>query len=286
MREDLWSTVKDSKPETKDITAAWTRKDEKARSMIGLALDDGQLGHVMEAKCANEMWEILKGVHERGSLSNKIHVLRRLCSMRLDENGNMSDHLVAASELVHRLSRMKEPLKEHLVVAILLSSLPESYNPLVTALEGRPEEDLKLEYVKGKLLDEWRRKTENQMPENALEKVMKSTGCTKHMTNSTASLGWWNPCNEEVLLADGKRLKTRGSGQGRITGVGLAGEKVELKLKELLYVPGLSRNVLSVSRITDEGYGVQFGPLDCRIMDGDKVIAVGKRSGGLYYLSQ
>lgn len=118
------------------------------------------------------------------------------------------------------------------------------------------------------------------------EKWILDTGCTKHMTNSTASLGWWNPCNEEVLLADGKRLKTRGSGQGRITGVGLAGEKVELKLKELLYVPGLSRNVLSVSRITDEGYGVQFGPLDCRIMDGDKVIAVGKRSGGLYYLSQ
>lgn len=80
--------------------------------------------------------------------------------MRMNEDGSMSDHLVEASELVHRLTRMGEPLKEHLVVAIMLSSLPESYGPLVTALEGRPEEDLTLDYVKGKLLDEWKRKCE------------------------------------------------------------------------------------------------------------------------------
>lgn len=110
--------------------------------MIGLALEDTQLTHIMDAVSAYQMWEKLKGYHERGSLSNKIHVLRRLCSMRLDERGNISDHLMQTTELINRLTRMVEPLKEHLVVAILLSSLPESYNPLVTALEGRLEEDL------------------------------------------------------------------------------------------------------------------------------------------------
>lgn len=175
MREDLWLTVKDPKPTATDITSAWTRKDEKARAMIGLALEDSQLTHIMYAVSANQMWEKLKGYHERGSLSNKIHVLRRLCSMRLDERGNMSDHLMQTTELVHRLTRMEEPLKEHLVVAILLSSLLESYNPLVTALEGRPEEDLQLEYVKGKLMDEWRRRREGRNQENVEEQVMKST---------------------------------------------------------------------------------------------------------------
>lgn len=370
MREDLWTTVKEVKPEKKDITSAWTRKDEKARWMIGLSLEDDQLGHIMDAETANEMWETLKGVHERGSLSNKIHTLRKLCSMRLDEDGNLSEHLMKASELVHRLTRMGESLKEHLVVAILLSSLPGSYDPLVTALEGRPEEDLKVDYVKGKLLDEWRRKNECRNKESVEDKAMKTTvhaesrrnfvrtcyycgreghlqrscpvlleetkcsmlkreqgklvkhptpessgessgsgrgvcftvttgssvaitekwildtGCTKHMTNSTASFGWWNPCAEDVSLADGKIVKARGSGKGRITGVGLDGDQVEIKLKELLYVPGMSGNVLSVSRITDEGLTVVFGPRDCRIMDGSRVIAVGEKSGGLYYLKQ
>lgn len=366
MKEDLWMTVKDPKPEQADITSAWTRRDEKARAVIGLALDDSQLIHVMEAATAKDMWEKLKSYHERGSLSNKIHVLRKLCSMRLEENGSMSNHLMEASELVHRLARIGESLKEHLVVAILLSSLPESYSPLVTALEGRPEEDLKVDYVKGKLLDEWRRKTESRAQassqENIHENAMKSTaqfgnrrscvracyycgrgghfrrncpvlleetkasmrqqeqakstsvepaddggdrqvcfamttesdvpsqkwiidtGCTKHITNSISNLGWWNPCSEDVILADGKTVKAKGHGEGRIVGVRKDGGRIDVTLKDVLYVPELSKNVLSVSQITEDGYSVVFGRMSCQVMDGDTVLAVGEKSGGLYYL--
>lgn len=367
MKEDLWSVVQDAKPV--DVTSAWTRRDEKARAVIGLALEDSQLSHIMEVTNAKEMWEKLRGYHERGSLSNKIHVLRRLCSMRLDEDGNMSDHLVEVSQLVHRLARMNESLKEHLVVAILLSSLPESYSPLVTALEGRPEEDLKLDYVKGKLLDEWRRKNEGHIHES--EKVMKSvvqvedrrrivrvcyhcrqqghfqrncpilleetreeiratmkkqdkarsmtmldpdpgsgssqevcfttatggdippdggwildTGCTKHMTGVVRNFSSRVSCKEKVLLADGRTVNARGSGKTRIVGRGAEGESVDIMMKEVLYVPGLTGSVLSVSRITEQGYAVVFGAKDCRIMDGSSVIAVGENRCGLYYLKQ
>lgn len=44
---------------------------------------------------------------------------------------------------------------------MILSSLPESYNGLITALGSRPEVGLKLEFFKGKLIDEWRRRVEN-----------------------------------------------------------------------------------------------------------------------------
>lgn len=49
---------------------------------------------------------------------------------------------------------MGEILKEHWVVAMLLSSLPKLYNSFITALKNRPECDLTLEYAKGKLYDE------------------------------------------------------------------------------------------------------------------------------------
>lgn len=118
------------------------------------------------------------------------------------------------------------------------------------------------------------------------EKWIIDTGCTKHMTNSVASFGWWNPCAKEMSLADGKTVKVRGRGQGRIIGVGLDGRAIEVKLKDLQFVPGLSTNVLSVSRITDQGLCVQFGPKECRILDGSEVIAIGEKSGGSYYLKQ
>lgn len=44
---------------------------------------------------------------------------------------------------------------------MLLVSLPESYSGLITALEGRQEADLTVEYVTGKMLDEYQRRAEN-----------------------------------------------------------------------------------------------------------------------------
>ena len=58
----------------------------------------------------------------------------------------------------------------------MLSSLPDSYGTLITALETRPEEDLTKELVKNKLLEEYSRRMESSMvPPTATEqKAMKA----------------------------------------------------------------------------------------------------------------
>lgn len=48
-------------------------------------------------------------------------------------------------------------LKDKLIIAMLLSSLPESYSTLVTALETRSEDKLTFQLVKGKLTDKDKR---------------------------------------------------------------------------------------------------------------------------------
>ena len=75
----------------------------------------------------------------------------------------MSDHLNEVTALTNRLTAMGEELKEHLVVAMLFSSVSESYGSLGTSLESRPQGNLILEFVNGKLLDEWRHQEERQV---------------------------------------------------------------------------------------------------------------------------
>lgn len=365
VKEGLWTVV--NEPEPENVTASWTTKDASARATIGLALDDSQLSHVMGASSANDMWMKLKGHHERGSLTNKIHVLRKLCSVRLSEGGNMSNHLAEISGLVHRLHGMGEKLAEHWIVAILLSSLPTSYNPLITALEGHPEADLKTEYVKGKLLDEWRRRCENEEDneERALKTAMRQTtissndgryakfecyycheeghfrrdcprlikvreiedvkrrqnsgrwredngsssggnvcfvtatrnkygsegwlidsGCTKHMTNDIGNLNNAMRRREDIGLADGRKILVKASGTGELIGCGRNGEKIGVELKNVLYVPDLKANVISVNRMVEEGYNVCFGPDGCQISKDRKVVLIGEKCGDLFYLSQ
>lgn len=167
VKDELFEVVMAPKPA--ELPAGWLAKDGRARATIGLALDNDQLCHVMSATTANEMWESLKGYHERGSLTNKIYVFRKLCSLKLEEGGNMAEHLMAVAELVHRLVALGEGLQEHWVVAIILSSLPPSYDALITALESRPVNELKQDYAKGKLLDEWKRKNESLDMDKALK---------------------------------------------------------------------------------------------------------------------
>ena len=63
------------------------------------------------------------------------------------------------------------------------------------------------------------------------------------------------------------------------------GKVKECKLHEVLYVPNLSYNLLSVSKATNPGKAVEFSEAGCEIMDEDrKLIATATSVGSLFYL--
>lgn len=56
-------------------------------------------------------------------------------------------------------------------------------------------------------------------------------------------------------------------------------------LKKILYVPNLTDNLLSVSKVMEAGYTTKFSGTGCEIVDQrEKVIALTTRVGNLYYL--
>lgn len=57
------------------------------------------------------------------------------------------------------------------------------------------------------------------------------------------------------------------------------------KLSNVLYVPRLSYNLLSVSMVTQSGKVVKFSENECRVMDENgKLIANAKKADSLYYI--
>ena len=83
-----------------------------------------------------------KDYHEKETLTNKVHLMRMICSLRLEEGVNASQHINKIQELFLKLKDVgEESLSNKWSVAMLLSNLPRSYDPLVTALEIRLESD-------------------------------------------------------------------------------------------------------------------------------------------------
>lgn len=172
IKEGNWTAVAEAKPEP--VTDAWKTKDEQALSSIGLAVEDNQLLHIRKAKSAAEAWNALENFHVKKTLTSKVSVMRKICSQRLDKHGDMEAHVTKLAELFEKLNTLQPDkiLDDQWLVAILFSSLPEEYETLVTALEARPEQDLTLDMVKGKLIDEWQKKKQRNGDEDDPESVL------------------------------------------------------------------------------------------------------------------
>lgn len=151
-REDLWHTIDADRPAAPD--AQWLKADRQARATIGLLIEDDQLRHIRNATNAKEAWTALQAYHQKASLTNQVFLFKKIFSMKLSENGDMEKHLNAMLNSVDQLAALGETLKDKMIIALILCSLPESYNTLITALETRNEDELTVELVKSKLLDE------------------------------------------------------------------------------------------------------------------------------------
>jgi hypothetical protein len=58
-----------------------------------------------------------------------------------------------------------------------------------------------------------------------------------------------------------------------------------LNLTDVLYVPSLRRNLISVSRLDDDGNDCHFGNGQCKIMFNHKFVGLAFRQDKLYLLS-
>ena len=113
--------------------------------------------HVKDANDPSEAWKALEAYFQRSNLGNRLFLRKKFLSMKLNEGTDMESHINELIMLGEQLKSSGEKLSDEDIVATLLCSLPSSYDPLVTALESRDEADLKLDFVKGRLLHEERK---------------------------------------------------------------------------------------------------------------------------------
>jgi len=101
----------------------------------------------------------------------------------------MESHLAQMEDLIDQLSSLGEKLAEHLTVALFLSSLPDSYGTLITALETRDEADLTTELVKNKLIEEFKRRNETGVTSIQEQQALKTTADKDSRRTATNNTG-------------------------------------------------------------------------------------------------
>lgn len=155
----------------------WDEEDDEARGSIGLAVEDDQLGHIRSAKTAKQAWDALKDYHEKNTLANKVHLMRTICALKLNEGGDAKAHINRMQDLFTQLSDIGESQLSTLWSKIfLLSSLPESYDTLVSTLGARDEAEVTFDVAKRTIIAEYERKANAVGGSNKYERHSNAAG--------------------------------------------------------------------------------------------------------------
>lgn len=100
--------------------------------------------------------------------------MRSLWTLKLSESRDPQNHIEKMQNIQQKIVDLGEPdLGERWKIGILLSSLPDSYQTLRTALETRDSKDLKLSLVQTIVMEEYNRRNPFTSAYNNEEKVLK-----------------------------------------------------------------------------------------------------------------
>ena len=158
---DLWEIVEGTEVVRDEAPPAdrlkHKRRSNLARSKICLAIDESLQIYVRSCLTAKEAWEALENHFEEKTLSKKILYRRKLYDMRLGSE-TMEVHINEMKTVAERLEGLGDPVSDKDLVMILISSLTENYNNLVTTLETLNEEQLTWTYVRDRLMTEFERR--------------------------------------------------------------------------------------------------------------------------------
>lgn len=145
----------------------WNKMEGRANFLISLMVEDNQLPIIKRADSARDAWIELCKHHRKSTFSTKIRLLRKMYHEILPNHGNMEDHLSKLMQYYDELCEIGHVIDDQQFVSIILTSVGEEYDNLVTALDCRKEDELTLDMVKCKLLDEYDRKNKTENKENS-----------------------------------------------------------------------------------------------------------------------
>lgn len=142
------------------------RKNEiKARTVIIQCVADNILETLKTKTSAKEIMESLKNTYANKGIANQVILQRKLRGMKYNENKSLTEYLTEFEQTVCELKSAGSKIEDNELVLQLLSSMPESYQTVTTAIDimfSQNQNAIDMDFVKNKLLLEEARQSKSK----------------------------------------------------------------------------------------------------------------------------
>ncbi|RVW63523.1 Retrovirus-related Pol polyprotein from transposon TNT 1-94 [Vitis vinifera] len=297
-----------TKPESMKVEE-WALLDKQVLGVIRLTLFGSVAHNVVKEKTTTDLMKALSGMYEKPSANNKVHLMKKLFNLKMTENASVAQHLNEFNTITNQLSSVEIDFDDEIRALIVLASLPNSWEAMrlveirrrdasetlgsgsALNLETRSRGHFKRQCKSPKKKNE--DDSANVVTEevhdalllavdSSLDDWVLGSGALFHTTPhreiiqnyATGDFG-------KVYLADGSALDVVGLGDVWIL---LPNGSVWL-LEKVRHIPYLSRNLISVGQLDDEGHAILFVGGTWKVTKGARVLARGKKTSTLYMTS-
>ncbi|GKC97752.1 putative RNA-directed DNA polymerase, partial [Tanacetum coccineum] len=271
-----------------------TLLDRQALGAVRLSLAKNVAYNVVNEKTTYGLLKALSNMYEKPSASNKVFLIQQLVNTKMNEGASITDHVNKFNSILSRLMSVDIKFDDEVQALLLLSSLPESWSSTITAwtdradgmTEGRKQnrnksKSWKIGEIKDKEVNMAAGDYDDALVccvENTIDDRIMDSGASFHATYCKEELERFKLRSGKVRLADDKTLDIAGVGDVVLkTSFGTS-----WTLKDVRYIPGLKKRLISVGQLDEEGYHVGFGDQQWKVTKGSLVVARGNKRGSLY----
>ncbi|KAJ6641532.1 hypothetical protein Bhyg_06471 [Pseudolycoriella hygida] len=236
--EGLWECVLGNEDDAE--------KNIKAKSKLILLVQPTNYFHIRKCTTPKEVWTKLQSAFEDSGLCRKVALIRVLTSTKLQDCKNVEHYVNTIMTASHKLNDIGANVSDDWVGTFLLAGLPDTYHPMIMAIESSGQLTSS-DYIKTKLLQDVKELGSASDTSKALisSKGKKPATNKKHHNNSTSSSNVSNRPISEILIANNSFMSVNSIGQVSVV-VDRDGENCSVPISNVLHVPDLAMNLLSL----------------------------------------
>ena len=138
-QQELEDALEDKKPEKLE-DKEWTKINRQACGTIRSCLTREQKYPYMRETFASKLWKELENKFMKKSCENRLYLKKKLFRFQYQPGTTINEHIALFNKLVADLLNLEENVKDEDKALLLLASLPDEYDHLITTiLHGKNE---------------------------------------------------------------------------------------------------------------------------------------------------
>ncbi|KAJ6649269.1 Retrovirus-related Pol polyprotein from transposon TNT 1-94, partial [Pseudolycoriella hygida] len=126
----------------------------KTKSKLILLIKPINFSHIQHCTTPKQVWDVLKRTFDDNGLMRRVNLIRIMATTKLSDCVNMEAYVNLIMSTAHQLTDIGVILNDEWIGTFMLSGLPESYGPMIMALENSATV-ISSDAIKTKLLQEF-----------------------------------------------------------------------------------------------------------------------------------